>query len=131
MRAGILCLLLLSACDDKVPYDYGLTWTCLSPEGCERAEELRLFDRLNVYGDTFFFLNARDSWVDESAQRLGSETVPAGCWLLYGFSTFGRDLEPSKLCSVSGGFDLELLVPNRDPSTYSHWLVEARELGVI
>jgi hypothetical protein len=131
MRAGILCLLLLSACDDKVPYDYGLTWVCLSPEGCERAEALRLFNRLNTYGDSFFFLGTRDESIYERAQRFGSESLPAGCWWLYGFSAFGRELEPAKACDVSGGFDLELSIPNRNPSTYSQWLVEARELGLI
>jgi hypothetical protein len=131
MRAGILCLLLLSACEDKVAYDYGLTWVCLSPEGCERTEELTLLNRLNIYGDRFFFLSTRDSSIDEDAQRFGSESLPAGCWWLYGFSVFGRDLEPSKACDVSGGFDLELSIPNRNPSTYSQWFVEARELGII
>jgi hypothetical protein len=131
MRAGILCLLLLSACEDKVPYDYGLTWVCLSPEGCERTEELTLLNRLNLYLDGLFFLSTRDSSIEESAQRFGSESLPAGCWWLYGFSVFGRDLEPAKACDVSGGFDLELSIPNRNPSTQSQWRVEARELGII
>jgi hypothetical protein len=131
MRAGILCVLLLSACEDKINYDYGLTWVCLSPEGCERAEELRLFDRLDVNGDSFFFQGTSDGSIFQVAQRFGSESLPAGCWWLYGFSVFGQELEPSRLCSVSGGFDLELSIPNRNPATHSPWLVQARELGLI
>jgi hypothetical protein len=131
VKARILCMLLLSACDDKVPYDYGLTWVCQSPEGCERADELKLFDRLNVSDDFFFFLSTRDEYYGEDAQRFGSESLPAGCWWLYGFSIFGQEVEPSKICRTSGGFDLELSIPNRDASTYSQWLVKARELGLI
>lgn len=131
MKAIILCLLLLSACADKVPYDYGLTWVCLSPEGCERPNEVKLFDRLNVVDDFFFFLSTRDEHYGEDAQRFGSESLPSGCWWLYGFLMFGQELEPSKLCHTSGGFDLELSIPNRDASTRSLWLVEARELGLI
>jgi hypothetical protein len=131
MRAGILCLLLLSACADKVPFDYECTWICLSPEGCQREEELAFFNRLNVAGDSFYFTSTRHEYYGEEAQRFGSESLPAGCWWLYGFLVFGHELEPSKLCSVPGGFDLELSIPNRDPSTSSQWRVEARELGVI
>jgi len=131
VKARILCLLLLSACADKVPYDYGLTWVCLSPEGCERTEELMLIDRLNVQDDFFYFLSTVDEHYSEGGQRLGSESLPAGCWWLYGVSLFGQELERSKLCSVSGGYDLELSIPNRNPATPSQWLVKARELGII
>lgn len=131
MRAAILCLSLLAACADKVPYDYELTWKCLSPEGCERAEQLMLFDRLNRNGDSLVFLNAGDSSIDEVAQRVDSDSLPFGCWLLYGFSLFGRDMEPARSCDTVDGFDIELSIPNRNPSTYSQWLVEARVLGII
>lgn len=131
MKAGILCLLLLSACADKVPYDYGLTWVCLSLEGCERTDEVRLIDRLNVRDDFFFFSSSVDEEYSEGAQRFGSESLPSGCWWLYGFLMFGQEMEPSKVCRTSGGFDLELSIPNLDASTHSLWLVEARELGLI
>lgn len=131
MKAGILCLLLLSACDDKVPYDYGLTWVCLSPEGCDRTDEVKLIDRLNVRENVAFFLSTHDEDYGDSAQRFGSESLPAGCWWLQGLLMFGHELEPTKVCPASGGLDLELSIPNRDASTHSLWLVEARELGII
>ena len=55
MKARILCVLLLAACSDDISFDYSLTWTCLSAEGCERTEEVKLHDRLNISADTFFF----------------------------------------------------------------------------
>jgi hypothetical protein len=131
MKARLLCLLLLSSCSDEIPYDYALRWTCRSPEGCERAEEVKLLDRLNVDGSFFYFHSARNQSYNEGAQRFGSDSFPAGCWWLQGMVMFGQELEPSKLCSVSGGFDLELSIPNRDPSTRSEWLVEAREQGIL
>jgi hypothetical protein len=132
VKTRILCvLLLLSACADKVPYDYGLTWVCLAPEGCERTEEVMLIDRLNVQDDFFFFHSTRDEQYFEGAQRFGSESLPAGCWWLYGVLLFAKELEPAKVCPTSGGFDMELSIPNRDTMTHSQWRVEARELGVI
>lgn len=131
MKTGLLCLLLLSACSDEIPYDYALSWTCLSPDGCERSEEVKLIDRLNVDGSFFYFHSSRDQPYSEGAQRFGSESLPAGCWWLQGFAIFGQELEPSKLCSVSGGFELELSIPNRNPTTRSDWFVEARERGVL
>jgi hypothetical protein len=104
VKAGILCLLLLSACADKVPYDYGLTWVCLSPEGCERAEELKLIDRLNVSDDFLFFHSTQDLYYSEDAQQFDSESLPTGCRWVYGFLIFGQELEPSRLCRTSGGF---------------------------
>lgn len=131
MKARILCLFLLSACADKIPYHYGLTWVCLSPEGCERTDEVRVIDRLNVFDDHFIFVSTRDEDYGEDAQRFSSESLPADCWLLYGFLMFGQELEPSKVCRASGGFDLELSIPDRSPSTQSHWRLEARDLGLI
>lgn len=129
MKARILCLLLFSACSDGVAYEYSLTWTCLSPEGCERTEELRFYDRLNITGDTFFFASSRDEPYFRTAQRFGSDSLPAGCFWLYSLSLFGDELEPSKACSTAGGFDMEISIPNRDLATHSQWLARARELG--
>ncbi len=133
MKAGILSLLLLSACTDdyadKLNNDYRLTWVCLSPEGCERADDMELIDRLNIVGDFFYFFKSTDNEVyGEDAQRFDSESLPAGCWLLYGFLIFGQELEPAKTCTTSGGLDIELSIPNRDAVTHSLWRVEAREL---
>lgn len=129
MRVLILCFLLLSACTDPdAEYDYALTWTCLSPESCERAEEVALINRLTIFGDGFFFESTYEPPFSEHAQKVASDTLPAGCSLLYGLSLFGYELEPSKLCSTGSGFELELSIPNRNPATHSEWLVEAREL---
>jgi hypothetical protein len=124
-------LLLLSACSDGTSYDYGLRWTCRSSEGCERAEELKLIDRLNVLGDGFFFGSSRDEAFHSSAQRVRSDSLPAGCFWLYSLALDADELEPSKACNASGGYDLELSIPNRNPATHSQWLVEARELGLL
>jgi hypothetical protein len=130
VKARMLCLLLLSACSEPdVAYDYGLTWMCQSPEGCERVEELALLDRLNVSGDFLFFHSTRDMDFSLSAQMITSEALPAGCSWLYGVSIFGYELEPSKLCQVANGFELELSIPNALATTHSKWLVEARDLG--
>lgn len=132
MKSRLLCLLLLSSCSDEIPYDYALRWMCLSPEGCERVEEVKLIDRLNVDGTFFYFHSTRDQpYSSEGAQRFGSESLPAGCWWLHGFAIFGQELEPSKLCSVSGGFDLTLSIPDRNPATRSEWLVKAMEQGLL
>lgn len=130
MKARILCLLLLTACsDDVVTYDYSLTWTCLSAEGCERTDELKLYDRLNIAAETFIFASTRNQRYLVTAQRLGSDSVPPGCFLLYGLSLFGDEAEPAKVCHVSGGFDMEISIPDRNPATHSPWLAKARELG--
>lgn len=130
MKARALCLLLLSACTESdVSYQYALTWTCQSLEGCERTEELKLIDRLNLSGDFFFFISRRDTSFDVSAQRVDSDSLPAGCALLYGFAIFGHELDPSKVCSSANGLVMEFSIPNAIPTTHSQWLVEARDLG--
>lgn len=131
MKARVLGLLLLSACSDGASYDYALRWTCRSSEGCERTDDLELIDRLNVGGDFFFFASSRDPAFDSSAQRVRSDSLPAGCFWLYNLALFGDELEPAKTCEVPGGFDLEVSIPNRNPATQSLWLVEARELGLL
>ena len=127
MKARMLCLLLLSACTDS-EYDYALTWKCLSPGGCERAEDVARIDRLVVYRDKFEFRSTQAPSFYELGQRVTSSSLPDGCVWLYSVFFFGHELEPSMLCSTSEGFDLELSIPNRNPATASHWLVETREL---
>lgn len=131
MKASMLCLLLLPGCTaSDIPYDYGLTWTCLSPEGCERADDVALVDRLNVNGERFYFTSTRADF-REIAQRVDSDLLPAGCFWLYSFSLFGEEVEPTMVCRVLGGFDWEFSFSNRNPATHSQWLVEARELGTL
>jgi hypothetical protein len=122
----LICCLLLGACTPEPPYDYALTWTCLSAEGCERAEELALIDRLNTTGEAFFFNSTRFTywW---NAQWVDSDSVPAGCGLLYGLALFGHELGPSKICHTAGGYETEISIPNANLMTASRWLVEARD----
>lgn len=129
MKARLLWVLLLSACmDPDAAYDYALTWECRSAEGCERTEEVKVIDRLNTTGDSFFFRSTRDESYFEAAQKFGSESLPAGCSWLYSLTLFGHELESSKFCETSTGFELELSIPNRNPAFHSQWLVEARRL---
>jgi hypothetical protein len=129
MKARMLCVLLLPACSYvDARYDYSLTWVCRSPDGCDRSAEAALLDRLSINGDVLWFESTRNELYTEVAQRSVSDSLPDGCYWLYGLSLFGYELEPSKLCSTSDGFELELSIPNRNPATHSEWLVEAREL---
>ncbi len=129
----MLCLLLLSACSDltvELNYrEYALTWTCLSPEGCEHAEQLVLIDRAEITkgGVLVDFLSTRNHNFREYAQMVPSDDLPEKCFWLHGFSLFGIEAEPSRSCRISKGFELELSIPNRDPAIHSKWLVEARE----
>jgi hypothetical protein len=124
-------LLLLPACADAgTAYDYALTWTCLSPDGCERVEEVRLVDRMNVNGDRFYFTSTRDQF-GEGAQRVASDLLPPECAWLHSFTLFGRELAPSLICRTAAGFELELSIPNRNPATYSEWVVDARDQGLL
>lgn len=131
MKVSMLSLLLLSACTSSdIPYDYALTWTCLSPEGCEREDEVVLVDRLNVNGELLYFTSTRVDF-GEGAQRVDADSLPDGCFWLYGFSLFGDEVEPPMVCRTDGGFDWEFSIPNRNPATHSLWRVEARELGLL
>lgn len=131
VKPGILCLLLLAACwaEPDISYDYGLTWTCLSLEGCERIDAVELVDRLDIGGDVLFFLSTRTSNFVWHGQRVASDALPAGCAQVYGLFFFGHELQPPNLCTTDEGLELELSIPNAIPTTSSEWLVEARDLG--
>ena len=133
MKLTVLCLLLLSACEITAARNYrtyALTWTCLSAEGCERTEQVALIDRAKIFDeyDVIEFLVTRDDRFDEGAQMVASDELPAECSWLYSFNLFTHELGPARLCRTSGGFELELSIPDRDPATQSKWLVEGREL---
>lgn len=53
------------------PCDFGLTWTCQSPEGCERTDAIMLVDRLNVSGNRLFFHSTRTTAFASREQRVG------------------------------------------------------------
>ena len=134
MKPAVLCLLLLSACSDLTVArnyrTYALTWSCLSPEGCERTDDVELIDRAEIInGDNFVdFLSSRDRNFFEDAQMVPSDMLPAECFWLHGLALFTYELEPSQFCRTSGGFELEVSIPNRDSMTYSKWLVDGREI---
>ena len=135
MRSIVLCLLLLllSACEIEIAlnYDtYKLTWSCLSPEGCERMEQVELIDRVLLFHDDDEYVevfSSRDTLIREDAQRIAADDLPAGCSWLHGLTLFTYALEPSRFCKTSGGFEFEVSIPNRD-MTHSQWLVKGRKL---
>ena len=131
MKAALLCSLLLSACTLPLNYrTYAVTWTCVSPEGCERTEHVELIDRAQIINgdDVVTFTSTRDEGFTNFGQMVSSDELPADCSWLYGFTIFAIEVEPSRFCRTSGGFELELSLPNEDPATHSMWFVEGREI---
>lgn len=136
MKPGMLCLLLLSGClssDYRSVYEYALTWTCLSAEGCERMEEVAPIDRMELLLDNreCRFTSTDDKSFGADGTQILSEFLPPNCSWVYFLSLFGHELERSRLCFVPGGFELELAIPNEDPATFSMWLVEGRDLELL
>jgi hypothetical protein len=139
VKPGVLCLLLLPACsflapaaDDPENREYVLTWTCLSPEGCERTEEVNRIDRVTVVDyDDFHFTSTQDESFGQDAQKINSGVLPIGCYWLYFLSLFGHELERSQTCSTPGGFEIQLSIPDPDPATHSNWLVKGRDLALL
>jgi hypothetical protein len=136
VKPGMLCLSLVLACSCTVLEDhpylaYDVRWTCVSPAGCERAEQVALIDRVVIRDtyDFFDFWSTQDRsfrlWVDV----LDSDSLPPGCFLLTGFVLFENVLDDSLLCETEDGFEMELSVPNRDSSTHSQWRVELHYTG--
>ncbi len=120
MRHGLFCLLLLlPACsffsppDGPESYEYVLTWYCISPEGCEHAGEAARIDRATSRAYEFSFTSTQDASFNVEADRLFSESLPAGCSWIYYLSFFGHELERSMLCTSAAGFELEALDPQR------------------
>jgi hypothetical protein len=134
MKPGMLCLLLLSGClseDYRAVYEYALTWTCLSPEGCERSEEVARINRMEREHVDCQFMSTQDEAFVVDAKRIFSEFLPPACSWLYFLTLFGHELERSRFCFVPGGFELELSIPDEDPATSSMWLVEGRDVELL
>jgi hypothetical protein len=134
MKPTVLCLLLLSACSNFLGVQnyrtYELTWTCLSPDGCERAEQVALVDRAQIInGDPIVeFSSSGDGTFRDYAQMVPGDDLPANCYWLYDLSLFLFETEPGRFCRTSGALELEFSIPNRDPATRSDWLVEGRQI---
>lgn len=131
MKRGMLCLLLLSACwssNEPIVEDYALSWTCRSPEGCERIEEVERIDRMKLVDATdCHFTSTQEESFAADATRIYTTQLPGNCSWLYFLSLFGHELERSVICFGAATFELELSIPNEeDPTTSSMWLVEGR-----
>lgn len=135
MKRGALCLLLLSGCltvdGPRTDFEYALTWTCRSPEGCERTEEVERIDRVERMSTDWHFTSTQEETFAADARQVPSDLIPRHCAWLYYLSLFDHELERSRVCYGPGGFDLELSIPNQDPTTFSMWLVEGRELDLL
>lgn len=132
---AILCSLLLSGClqteGPRSNFEYALTWICLSPEGCERMEELERIDRLEYVRRDFRFTSTRDESFSEDATQIFSDSLPPRCSWLHELSFLGHDLEPSRLCFFAAGFEMEIAIPNEDATTQSLWLLEGRDVDLL
>jgi hypothetical protein len=135
VKRGMLCLLLLSGClnssDSPAVSEYALTWTCLSPDGCERTAEIERIDRMKLVQSDCDFTSTQDETFAADAALIFSGLLPRQCWWLTYFSLFGHELEQSMLCFGPGGFELQLVIPNADPVTSSLWLVEGRDADLL
>lgn len=137
MKLALLCLL-LPACSFLDPRNedttegYALTWYCVSPEGCERMEEVALIDRATI--TNFYYLDLESTQApsfSEQGEQLYLDSLPFDCAWVYYLSFFGHDLERSRLCYNPGGFELELSIPDPDPATASEWVVSGRKLSLL
>jgi hypothetical protein len=77
------------------------------------------------------FTSMQDETFAADAKQIVSDLLPYRCSWLYYLSLFGHELERSMVCYGPGGFDLELEIPNQDPTTSSMWLVEGRDVDLF
>jgi hypothetical protein len=134
MKSGIFCLLLLPGCWSRpapTVYEYALTWTCVSPEGCERMQEITRIDGVTVVSSDFRLSSTQDESFDADAKLIYTDSLPPDCSWLYFLTLFGHELERTPICFAPGGFELDLSIPNEDPTTSSMWLVEGRDLDLL
>ena len=137
MKHTVLCALVLSGClaenPPPAPVEYALTWTCLSPEGCERSDEVARIDRviLDRRDFSYHFKSTEEPSFAADAELVPSDSLPVGCYLLFSLSLFEHELEPSRICHSAATFELQLAIPNQDPTTSSMWLVQARDVKVF
>lgn len=136
-KPGLLCLLLLPACSffsssyELGSSEYELTWRCLSPEGCEHAEEVSRIDRARIHGFDFYFESTQDESFTEEALLLAEDSLGDGCFWVDDVWLFGHELEPSLTCSNPAGLEMRLSIPNEDPTTSSQWFISAWDLSLL
>ena len=133
MKYGVLCLLLVSGCwfldpEPREParFEYVLTWTCLSPEGCERTQDVARIDHMENSDGICRLTSTQDESFSATGRFFSSDALPADCAWLDLLSLFGHALEQARWCDVPGGFEMEIAIPDQDPATSSLWLVEGR-----
>lgn len=141
MKLAVLCLLLLSGCsnlwfpeaDRPEVVEFALTWTCVSVDGCERAEDVSRIDHLTVtnYFYDFHFTSTQDPSFEADALRVTADVLGRGCFFLYFLTLFGHELERAPGCLTPGGFETQVSIPNADPATHSQWLLTARDLSLL
>lgn len=135
MKLAVLCSLLLSGClaenPPPKPVEYALTWICQSPEGCERSQDVARIDRVVEDQYSYHFTSTQEPSISADAELIPSDSLPPGCDWLYYLSLFGHELGPSRICYSAATFELQLAIPNQDPTTSSMWLVEARDVKVF
>lgn len=137
MKRGLLCLLLpVCSCLDSFgepdSYEHALTWYCVSPEGCERTDEVARIDRATI--TDYYYLDlasTQDPSYSEQGEQLTLDSLPVGCAWIYYLSLFGHDLDRSMLCYTPGGFELHLSIPDPDPATFSMWVASGRKLSLL
>ncbi|ACY13104.1 hypothetical protein [Haliangium ochraceum] len=138
MKYAVLLLPLLSfavACGppDNGPLRnrYRLDWHCVSPDGCERSEELQRIDRAYSTDYEWEFASTVDDSFEEYAMRILTDSLGSGCAWLYDLTLLGYNLQRSRQCYTVAGFELELSIPNEDPATFSEWVVVGRDIDVL
>lgn len=136
MKRGIVCVLLLSGCltseEPYQPQEYALTWTCLSPEGCEHSGEVVRINRMErAGGGEWRFTSTLDETLAAEARVVASDLLPRGCAWLYFLSLFDPELEPAQICFGPATLEIDLSIPNQDLTTHSVWLVEGRDVNLL
>lgn len=124
----ILPVLLFGCGETSYLSNHSATWICLSPAGCARADVVPDFDRAWIEDKQIFLHSSGDATVSNRASRLPSDTAPAGCDLLVGLNLFGHALEPLTICRTTGGYSIELSIPDPTSSSASEWRIELRPL---
>lgn len=132
-RNTVLCLqilpVLLFGCGSVSNlYTHSITWICLSPGDCARADVVADFDRAWIGDGQVYLLSTSDESVSNRATRIPSDAAPDGCDLLVGLNLFGHALEPLSICRITGGYSVELSIPDPNPSSASEWRIEMRPL---
>lgn len=136
MKSGLLSLLLLSGCSYFFPegsprrYEYSLAWYCVSPESCERTEDVMRIDRVTVFDYDMHFTSTQDESFAADALMIVAESLGGGCYYVHNLTLFGHELEPSKLCYNPAGFEIELSIPDPEPATSSKWVVSATDTSL-